>query len=378
VAILAIGVLEFLPIPLTVDTATVSAGPMLVTIDAEGRTRVRDLFVLSAPVSGELARVEVEEGERVSQGAAIATIHPPALDPLQGSELEKRIDAAEAIRRQAESMAAQALAASHQAERERDRLVELVSTGAISRQQSEQAATAAEVAAKTLLSARHQAQAALADVEALKARRSSSADGRRSGVVLRAPGSGRVLRVLEKSRRMLLAGTPIVQIGDPTGLEVVVDLLSSDAVRVDPGDTVVFDGWGGEERLRGRVKYIEPAAFTKVSALGIEEQRVNVICEFIDDAAKLGDGYRLDAHIVVWNSPRIRKIPVSALFRTGAGWNVFTIRDGKARQAVVRLGHRNALEAEILDGLGADERIILYPSDKVAEGVKVEGSEQKE
>jgi HlyD family secretion protein len=303
-------------------------------------------------------------------------IQPPLLDPQQQAELDKRIAAAQAMQQQAVAATGQAEASLHQARRERDRLQDLMGTGAIARQDFEHAQTAVDVAEKSLAAARYNSQAAAAQTEALKTGRSSSTTGQK--VTLRAPATGRVLRVVEENRRMVMAGSPIIQIGNPSGLEVVVDLLSSDAVKVHAGDAILFDGWGGDRELRGRVKYVEPSAFTKVSALGIEEQRVNIICEFVDFPTELGDGFRVDAHIILWESANVLKVPTSALFRDRDEWKVFVIRAGKAQPVTVELGHRNELEAEITGGLKEGESVIVHPSDQVTDGVDVKaGGETK-
>jgi HlyD family secretion protein len=371
-AIIAMIVVSFLPKPIIVDAQKIGRGPMRVALDAEGRTRIHDLYVISAPVTGQLERVTLDEGDVVTEGTVVATIQPPPLDPQQQAELDKRIAGAQAMQQQTVAATGQAEAALQQARRERDRLQDLMGTGAIARQDFEQAETAVNVAEKSLAAARYNTQAAAAQVEALKTGRSASTTGRK--VTLRAPATGRVLRVVEENRRMVMAGSPIIQIGNPSGLEVVVDVLSSDAVKVRAGDAILFDGWGGDRPLRGRVKYVEPSAFTKISALGIEEQRVNIICEFVDFSSELGDGFRVDAHIILWESANVLKVPTSALFREGDEWKVFVIRAGKAQHVTVELGHRNELEAEITGGLKEDDSVIVHPSDQVIDGVDVETS----
>jgi HlyD family secretion protein len=372
--VLALIVVAFLPKPVIVDTATIERGPMQVALEAEGETRVLDLFTIAAPVTGRLGRVELMEGYPVSAGTPVATIYPPPLDPLQREELERRIDVAEANLRQATVATQQLTARLEQARREEERMEELEQAGSVSRQDRERAENAAVVVAKELEAARFRAQGASYEVSLAKTGRAAYAGQgsvARTNVVLRAPAAGSVLRVLEKSERLVPAGTPIVQIGDPTGLEIVIDVLSSDAVGIEPGGKIIIEGWGGKTPLRARVKYIEPSAFTKVSALGIEEQRVNVIAEFVDRPEKLGNGYRVDARIVLWEGNNVLKVPTSALFRSEGGWSVFVMRDGKAVRTAVEIGQRNAFEAEVTRGLKEGDVVIVHPSDKIVDGVGV-------
>jgi HlyD family secretion protein len=372
--VLAMVVVAFLPKPLMVDASRATRGTMQVALEAEGRTRVHDMFVVAAPVTGRLARVELMEGDPIERGAVVATIYPPPVDPLQREQLEGRIRAAEANFRQATAGAQQIAASLEQAQRERERMRALEEAGSISRQDRERAESAVVTATKELEAARYRAQGAANEVAVAKAGRGAYAVQGRSGgtVTLRSPVGGRVLRVLERSERIVPAGTPVAQVGDPEGLEIVIDVLSSDAVKIKPGGTVMIEGWGGEKALRARVKYVEPSAFTKVSALGIDEQRVNVIAEFVDLDPRIGDGFRVDARIVLWESDGVIKIPTSALFRGDGGWSVFVIREGKAVLTPVKLGQRNAFEAEVLGGVPEGAEVIVHPSDKIVDGVMVE------
>lgn len=363
-------IMAFLPEPVEVEAALATRGAMQVTVEAEGETRVHDRYTLAAPVTGRLARIDLVEGSEVKSGAAVAMLYPPALDVMQREELERRIDAAESVLRQAVVAVDEASARLGQATRERDRLREVVGVGAVARQDLDRAEDAVTAATRELEAARFRAQGAASEAAVAKAGRMALAGGH--AVVLRSPAGGRVLRVLEKSERMVQAGTPILQIGDPMGLEIVIDLLSSDAVKVEPGATVMIEGWGGDEPLRARVKYIEPAAFTKVSALGIEEQRVNVIAELVEPMAKLGDGYRVDARIVLWEGKNILKVPTSALFRDGSRWSLYTIEDGVAHRRPVKIGRMNPFEAEVTGGIQEGSRVIVHPPDKLSDGGDVE------
>lgn len=363
-------IMAFLPKPVGVEAARATRGAMQVTVEAEGETRVRDRYTLAAPVTGRLARIDLVEGSAVKGGAAVAMLYPPALDAMQREELERRIEAAESVLRQAVVAVDEASARLGQATRERDRLREVVGVGAVARQDLDRAEDAVTAGSRELEAARFRAQGAASEAAVAKAGRMALAGGH--AVVLRSPAGGRVLRVLEKSERMVQAGTPILQIGDPMGLEIVIDLLSSDAVKVEPGAAVMIEGWGGDEALRARVKYIEPAAFTKVSALGIEEQRVNVIAELVEPMAKLGDGYRVDAQIVLWEGKNILKVPTSALFRDGSRWSLYTIEDGVAHRRPVKIGRINPFEAEVTGGIKEGSRVIVHPPDKLSDGGDVE------
>ncbi len=363
-------VFAFLPKPVTADVERCVRGPLQVTLEAEGRTRVHDLFVVTAPVTGRLARVVLNEGDVVVAGATVATITPPTLDPLQRKELEGRISAAEANMRQAGSAVDRIAVSLAQARREGERAAMLEDAGSIARQDRERAEAAVTATEKELEAARYRAQAAAYEAAIARAGRGAYLGGER--VVLRAPAAGRILRVLERSERLVPAGSPIMQIGDPSGLEIVIDILSSDAVNLAPGIAVQIVGAEGEKPLRARVKYVEPSAFTKVSALGIDEQRVNVIAEFVDLPRNFGDGFRVDARIVLWEGERVLKVPTSALFRSAGKWSLFVVEDGKARRVGVEIGRRNAFEAEVTSGLREGAEVIVHPSDQIADGVSIE------
>ncbi len=363
-------VVAFLPKPAVVETARVGYGEMRVAIEAEGRTRVRDLYTLAAPVTGRLARVDMIEGVGLEAGTPVASIYPSVLDAMQREELERRIESAESIFRNAVVAADEAEAKLRQFERERDRLRPVVMTGAASGQDLDRAEDAVAAAAREREAARFRVQGAASEVAVVKAGRIAAAGSR--AVVLRSPVHGRVLRILEKSERIVPAGTPIVQIGDPGRLEIVVDVLSSDAVKVEQGAPVLIEGWGGDDPLRARVAYIEPAAFTTISALGVEEQRVNIIVDLAAPAAKLGDGYRVDAQITLWEGRNVLKVPVSALFRDGNQWGLFTVEDGTAHRKHVSIGRMNAFDAEVTGGLQEGSEVIVHPPDHISDGTGVE------
>jgi HlyD family secretion protein len=277
-----------------------------------------------------------------------------------------------------------------QSRRSTERAERLRAAGTLSAEAFEEAQLALTLARREADAARESAAAAAHEVDvaraALIAARTgaSAADERVSDasadagcaagpcIEVRAPVAGSVLRVIEESERIVLAGAPLVEIGDPGRLEIVVDVLSTDAVRIRPGADVWIEQWGGDRPLRGKVRRIEPSAFTKISALGVEEQRVNVIADLVEGAAGLGDGYRIEARIVVWESPDVLRVPASALFRAGEAWAVFAIEDGRARRREIELGERGSAQAEVRAHLVEGERVILHPSDRLADGARVE------
>ena len=371
VVVVGLIVLANLPKPVPVETAEVERGEMVVTVESEGVTRVRDLFVVAAPTSGRLDRIDLEEGEMVAAGTQITTIYPAPINPAQKAELEAQISAMESSRASAQAQVDALVSQLRQAEKDRDRLQALLDQGAIPRRDVEQAELAVKTLEDQVAGARNNVRSAQQQAEAVKAGRANYGENT-AGVPVNAPDRGTLLRVFEQSERVVMAGTPLVAIGDPKGLEIVVDVLSSDAVRIEPGDRIMIEGWGGEKTLEGIVRYLEPSAFTKVSALGIQEQRVNVIGMFSEYPDRLGDGYRVVARIVTWEGQNVLKVPVNAIFREGEGWAVFVVEDGKARIRQVTIDHRNSFDVEITGGLEEGDRVILHPSSRITDGTDVE------
>lgn len=288
-ALLAVGAVVAVPVlrpaPQRVETALASRGQLRVTVDAEGKTRVRDLFTVTAPVTGLLKRIDLRRGDPVGAGATVAIIEPAPLSYIP------------------------------------------------------QAAPAQGYMPQS--------------------------------AVVRAPVNGRVLRVLEESERVVTAGTPLMEVSNTSKVEVVADVLSADAVKIRPGTPVLVEGWGGDEPLRARVRLVEPAAFTKVSALGVEEQRVNVVADFVDAAVPLGDGYRVEARFVTWEGEAL-KVPAGALFRRGEAWSLFRVEGGRAVCREVAAGQRSESEVEITGGLSEGDEVILHPPNDLADGARVE------
>lgn len=357
--------------PVPVEAAEVGRGPLETTVSAEGVTRVRDRYVVAAPVAGRLERVEVREGDAVEAGTVVARLDPLPLDPQSAAQARARLASARAMLAEAESRVQQSVEARRQAARTAERIRTVGEAGGLSREQVERAETEHAVSRREEEAAVARRTAAAAELEVARAAL-LSLEGSRAAMEIRAPVGGRVLRLHEQSERVLQAGTPLVSIGDARGLEVVVEVLSTDAVRISAGAPMRLVDWGGEGELHGTVRQVEPGAFTKVSALGVEEQRVNVVGDLRDPNPALGDGYRVEARIVVWSAPDVLKVNNGALFRFKDGWAVFAIEDGRARQRRVEVGHRGAEESEVRDGLSAGDRVVLFPSDDLVDGSRVD------
>ncbi len=356
------------PAPLAADLVQVGTGPLELSINDQGETRSHDRFVLAAPVAGRLQRIGLHDGDTVSANQVVARIAAVPLSARERDELAARVAAAEALTREAQQRARHAEDDAAQAARDRARTEQLVQQGFMSPQAVERARNAETTGANEAEAARHKARAAAAEVRLARA---GLAAERGTLVEVRAPAAGRILRIAEASERVVAAGAPIMTIGDLSRLEIVIELLSSDAVKVKPGMPVLLERWGGPGALKARVRGIEPHAFTKVSALGIEEKRTNVIAEFIDPPGPLGDGFRVNARIVTWRSEAVLKAPASALFRCEQAWCAFAIDNGRARRRVVEVGHRNDLDAQILGGLGEGESVIRFPGNQVSDGTRV-------
>jgi HlyD family secretion protein len=366
VLVVAGGIALLRPGPVQVEITRAARGPMEVTVDAEGQTRVRDRYVVAAPVAGRVARISLREGDPVTPQTVVARMFPAPLDARTREAAAARIREAEDAQRASNAAVGQARAALDQATRTRNRAQELAARNLIAPEERERAELEETTQSRAFESTNFRAQAAAHDVEVARAALQPGG----AEIPLRAPLGGRVLRIPEPSERVVPAGTPLVEIGDPTKLEIVADLLSSDAVQVRSGDPVLIEGWGGGT-LRGRVRVVEPSGFTKVSALGVEEQRVNAVGDLAAPPPSLGDRFRVELHVVVWESPSALRVPAGAVFRYGDGWAVFVVAAGRAHRRQVEVGHRNPFEAEILQGVKEGDDLIRNPSDRVADGIRV-------
>lgn len=370
-------VLYWMRQPIDVDTAVVAAGDVVATIDEEGRTRVLARYVVSSPVAGRLDRVTLAPGDRVRAGDVLATIQPAAATPLDtgtAARLRATLEAARdgLVRAQAAETAARASA--EYATAEATRAAALARAGALSGAGRENADTRAREADEAAAAAAAAVRMAEHEVEAARAALQPPArDAGGRAVVVRAPAAGTILRVIEEDERVVAPGTPVIEIGDPGRLEVIVDVLTTDAVRVREGARATFSHWGGEPPIPGRVRRIEPSTFTKVSALGVEEQRVNLVLDFADPAPPggLGDGYSLDVHIVVDEARNVPKVPAGALFRHGTGWGTYLVREGRAHLREVEPGLRAGFDVAVTRGLEAGDRVIVYPGEDIVDGARV-------
>ena len=378
--VVLVGILAwaFMPAPVAADFATVQRGSLQVTVEEEGRTRVRDRYVISAPVPGSLQRIELEPGDRVVAGKTVVArfdpIDPALLDVRTRSELEARVRAAESAVGAARAERDRIQTELQFSQTELKRVQSLVKGGALAQRDLDTAERESATLDRALQSAEFNIRTAQHQVELARASLVQTRAGRSATIPLYSPVDGVVMRKLQESAGPVTTGQPLVEVGDLRRLEIVADLLSSAAVAVDPGQPVLVEQWGGDRALHGRVRLIEPSGFTKVSALGVEEQRVNVVIDFDepDDVERqIGDGYRVEVRIIVWSKDDVLKVPTSSLFRHEEKWAVYKVVNDAASLQLVEIGRSSGLEAEVLNGLAAGDRIVVYPSDEIANGVKV-------
>lgn len=375
------------PKPVLVDLTRVNTGPMQVTVDEEGKTRIKERYKVSSPLAGQLRRIELDPGDPVQAGVTLLAVIEPSdpdlLDARSRAEARARVKAAEAVLQQATPNLERARASLEFAQAEHRRIRTLFEQENATQQQLERAELDVRTKVEEHKSAQFAVQIATFELEQAQAaltRSEPTTTGTTDGALetprfeILSPISGRVLHVLEKSAAVVRAGMALVELGDPADLEVEVDVLSSDGVLIERGSPVVFENWGGDQPLHGRVRLVEPAAFTKVSALGVEEQRVYVVADFDESPeqrASLGDGFRVEARIVTWRSDNVLRVPAGALFRHNEQWAVFRLENGRARLRQVKINHLNAQEAELLDGLTAEDQLVAHPSDKIVDNVRI-------
>jgi HlyD family secretion protein len=366
------------PRPVPVDAGRADRGPLAVDIEETGVARVKDRYLISAPVTGSISRVPLEPGDTVKEGDALVEIAPalsPLLDERARAQAEARLAAALSALGQTDAQVQRAAVARQQTAAELERQRVLAAAGTITRQALEQAEFADRMKGEELASAQFAAKVATEEVRVarLTLGRPSMADGRHIRVA--APVAGQVLRVHHKSAGLVQAGAPLLEIGDPAALEVVVDLLTTDAVNVGPGTPVTIQGWGGGHPLAARVRRLEPSAFTRPSALGVDEQRVNVIVALDEPRARwaaLSDGYRVEARLSLWQASDVLAVPQGAVFRRGDGWAVFRVDGGVAHLQPVDIGHRGERAVEVLAGLPPGATVAVHPGDRVKDGARVE------
>ena len=382
VATIAAIVYALLPRPVAVDLQEVVRGELLITVDEEGQTRVRERYVVSSPLAGRLLRIELDPGDKVVSGETLLAVleptDPALLDARSRAEAEARVKRSEKTLERAGPELEQAKVRYEFAQSEFRRARKLHEQRAISQDEFENFELLERQRAEELKSAHLAVQIATFELELARAAliHTRPVEGDASPrVEIRAPIEGCVLKVVQKSSSIVAPGTPLLELGAPNDLEIEVDVLSSDAVKISPGSRVILEHWGGRRPLNARVKRVDPQAFTKVSALGVEEQRVYVIADFTDPLElwqNLGDGYRVEARIVIWEDSDVLKVPTSALFRQEDEWAVFVEASGRARSRIVKIGQRNGLEAQVLSCIKEHEKIVVYPSDKVVDGIKIQ------
>jgi HlyD family secretion protein len=369
------------PTSVPVDLISLTRGPLLVTVDEEGMTRVRDRFVVSAPVAGRVLRIELEPGDRVQRGHVVARVRaeaPPLLDARTSAEAHAAVESSRAALGRARAEEQRTKATFAQARRELARVRDLDREGLTTKQEVEAREAEVRVAEESVSAATFAVGVASSELQRAEARLAPSVPDKETPgrvVDVSSPVDGLVLKRVRESESIVPAGDPLLEIGDSSRLEIVADLLSTDAVRAKPGARAIIEQWGGDKTLEARVRRVEPSGFTKISALGVEEQRVNVVLDFLDPAAAwaaLGDAYRVEVRIVIWEGHDVLKVPTSALFREGDQWAVFLVgSDGRARRTVIEVGHQTGQEAEVLSGLSEGARVILHPGDTVMDGARV-------
>jgi HlyD family secretion protein len=365
VVVVALVALGLRPQSSPVETARAVTGPLRATVSEEGKTRIRQRYVVSSPVSGQLRRVPFKPGAEITPDSVLAII-----EPLAASPLDPRSRALAEARRTAATAALEKSRASHAlAANELQRMEKMFSERTVSPQDVETVKMRETAAARDVIAAEGALRAAEAELA------EAGPAGATALIEVRAPVGGRVLHVFQESERPVTAGTPLLDVGDPADLEVVIELLSRDGAAIAPGTRVELEQWGGSKPLDARVRLVEPAAFTKISALGVEEQRVNVVADIVTPLAErltLGDNFRVEARVIVWESAKVLKAPVSALFRRGATWAAYVARDGRAVLVPVTAGRSSGTETQVIDGLQEGDEVILYPGDRVKEGQRVQ------
>ncbi len=378
----ALGALAYAwaPKPLAVETALVARGPLRVTVDEDGRTRVKDRYVVGAPLSGRVARIELRAGDPVAKGTVLARILPaesPLVDPRAHAVADARMATALAAVSQSRSSIDRAKIALDSAEKELARTRELVAKKAVPDVELERGELLLRARTEELVSAKFGADIATHELDSARAAADhgkSRTAGSGEQFEVTSPVAGVVLRVLQGSEGVVQAGTPLVEVGDPAALEIAVDVLTVDALHVQPGARVTVERWGGDHPLSAHIRRIEPSAFIKVSALGVEESRVNAIVDLDEPRERwkgLGDGFRVEARLLVWEDPNVLTVPDGALFRTGEDYCAYVVVGGKVALRHVSLGRRNGLVAQVLGGLVDGDRVVVHPSDRVVEGLRV-------
>lgn len=371
----------FFPKAIEVNLASVTRGPLQVEIEEEGRTRLKERFVITAPTAGYTKRIWAKVGDPVKKGQTVVVLEPlrsPALDPRSRAEAQASVLSAQAALNAALEKESAAAADADYAQKRLARLTKLYAKRSIAKDEYDQVESTAKKAQATALAATAAVNVARSDLKRAKAvLQNFSATSQAAGpgeINITTPVSGTIFSIHHKSEGAVNAGEPLLDIGNGKDLEVRVEVLSADAVKIKPGMAVDFRRWGGEGTLSGIVRIVEPAGFTKISSLGVEEQRVLIIADITSPAATwraLGDAYKLEAHFIIWRGDNVLQIPTSALFRSGKDWAVFSEQNGKAVKRLVEIGHQTGLAAQIISGLREKEKVITDPTDKISDGVRI-------
>ena len=385
VALLVVGLLAFRPQAINVDTALATVGNLSITVEEDGKTRIREKYIVSTPVAGRLSRIELKAGDEIcdaaSRIAVIQPAQPSMLDARAEAQAKARVDQAETAVRRAAALAEQVQVEYELAQSKFQRAEKLAQTNAISKAELDDARSRFLVLSQRTRTVKFDSEIAKYELQMAQAALLQFSDGDDRAAQpfeVFAPEHGQVLRVFQESATVVNVGTPLVEIGDPQNLEMEIDVLSTDAVRIRPGARLTIEHWGGDAPLSGIVRLVEPAAFTKISSLGVEEQRVNIIADFDVPAGELttlGDGYRIEARITVETLPAVVQIPNSSLFRHRGQWHVFLVADEVAQMQPVDIGKQNDSHTEVVSGINQGERVVLYPSDQIRNGSRVTWNE---
>lgn len=377
-ALAALLVYAWMPKPLVVESAEVVEGPLRVTVDEDGRTRVKDRYVVGAPLGGRLSRIELRAGDPVTTKTVLARILPadtPLADPRSSAIADARVASANAGVLQSRSAIDRAKISLDSAEADLARAKDLVASKTVPPIELERAELLVRARKQELASTKFGADIAVHELTSARAAADRGKRTKSDDVFdVTSPTAGVILKVLQASEGVVGPGTPLVEVGDPDALEIAIDVLTIDALHIKPGAHVSIERWGGDYPLAAHIRRIEPSAFVKMSALGVEESRVNAIVDLdepIDRWRGLGDGFRVEARILVWDEANVLTVPDGALFRIGDDFGVFVVEGGKVHQRKVKLGRRNGTKAQVLSGLTQGERVVVHPTDKVVEGVRV-------
>ncbi len=361
--------------PVPVETAHVAAGPLRATVSEEGKTRIKQRYVVSSPVSGQLRRIPFKPGAAVVAGETVVAV----IDPLPASPLDERNRAlAEARRDSSRVLLEKSRTTLELSRNEVRRITQMFEAKTVSPQDVESAQMRETAAAREVAAAEGTLKQAEAELLASGGPVSAPANDRQPSAItpieVKANATGLILHVFQESERAVMQGTPLLEIGDPADLEVVVEMLSRDGAAIAPGAPVALEQWGGPIPLEGKVRLVEPAAFTKISALGVEEQRVYVVVDIttpLEQRRSLGDNFRVEARVITWESATALKLPSSGLFRQGHDWAAYVVRDGKAQLVPVKIGRSSGAETQVTDGLQSGDEVILYPGDRIKDGQRV-------